>query len=180
MSACVCVSEWECVSTRLVLLCDMISCSHSMYNAFPKLYVACLSAPPPQLSNQGWADILMRRALALECFIWLHIRPISARFMTSGVGLFHQIPRRDTIHGCSVWYLLCFQICEPQHCRRAGGVVRRNPLYFQRPTSYLAFSTFTSWKKKEKKKKSPRQLLLHPPLNYTIVIKQHTFNHSLC
>ena len=33
-------------------------------------------------------------ALALGCFIWLHIRPISARFMTSGVRLFHQVPGR--------------------------------------------------------------------------------------
>lgn len=32
--------------------------------------------------------------LALEYFIWLHIRPISARFMTSGVGLFHRVPGR--------------------------------------------------------------------------------------
>lgn len=150
-----CVCQWgESVSVHA--LCSYVTwfLAHTAcIMHFPNYMLHVCLRPPPQLSNQGWADILMRRALALECFIWLHIRPISARFMTSGVGLFHQIPRRDTIHGCSVWYLLCFQICEPQHCRRAGGVVRRNPLYFQRPTSYLAFSTFTSWKKKEKKKK---------------------------
>lgn len=32
------------VTVRLVLLCDLIYCSHSMYNAYPKLYVTCLSA----------------------------------------------------------------------------------------------------------------------------------------
>lgn len=54
-----------CVTRCLVLLCDMISCSHSMYNAYPKLYVTCLSAffPPlqPRVSRHSNA-----RALALE------------------------------------------------------------------------------------------------------------------
>lgn len=106
---------WMCVTLYFLpmyvticpaLLCDMISCSCSMYNAYSKLYVTCLSAPQiphptptpqPRVSRHPNAQ-----TLALECFIWPHIRPISARFMTSGVGLFHRIPRQDTIHGCCV------------------------------------------------------------------------------
>lgn len=135
----------------------------------------CFFSPPPQTRVSRHSNA---QGLALECFIWPRIRPISARFMTSGVGLFHQIPRQDTIHGCCVWYLLCFQIWELRHCRRARGVVRRNPLYFQQPTSYLGLTTSTSWKRKKKKK--PRATFITPSLNYAVVIKQHTFNHSLC
>lgn len=173
------------VCQSLVLLCGVISCSHSMYNAYPKLYCLLHVCLPPHLNThthahthhlQAWAQSLIHRLLALVCFIWPHIRPISSRFMTSGVGLFRWIPRQDTIHGRCVWYLLCFQIWEPQHSRRARGAVRRNPLYFQQPASYSALSTFGSWKRKERS----GQLLLHPFLNYTVVIKQHTFNHSLC
>lgn len=43
----------------------------------------------PRLSFPSDAAVL-----AMEYFIWLHIRPISARFMTSGVGLFHRVPGR--------------------------------------------------------------------------------------
>lgn len=110
------------------------------------LHVCLLLFPPlqPRVSRHPNAQ-----ALVPECFIWPHIIPISPRFMTSGVGLFHQIPRQDTIHGYCVWHLLCFQIWELLHCRRARGVVRRNSLSFQQPTSYLAPSTFTSWKRKK-------------------------------
>lgn len=182
MCVCICGTLYflpVCFTTCLVLLCDMISCSHSMYNAYPKLYVTCLSAFFP-LPLQPRVSI---HSLALECFIWPHIRPISARFMTSGVGLFHWIPRRDKIHGCCVWYLLCFQIWELRHCRRVRGVVRRNPLYFHQPTSFSPLYIHQLKKAKKKKKKKtnkPWATFITPSLNYSIVIKQHTFNHSLC
>lgn len=76
-----------------------------------------------------------------------------------------------------LWCLLCFWIWEAQHCRHVRGVVRRNPLYFLQPDSYLSLSTFTSWKRKRKK---PQATFITPSLNYTIIIKQHMFNHSLC
>ncbi len=165
MSACVCVCVWlyifcQCVSVHALCSCVTWFLAHTaciMHIPNYMLHVCLPFSPPPQPRVSRHSNA---QGLALECFIWLHIRPISARFMTSGVGLFHQIPRQDTIHGCCVWYLLCFQIWGLRHCRRTRGVVRRNPLYFQQPTSYLVLSTFTSWKRKNK---SPGQLLLHPP-----------------
>lgn len=71
------------VTVCIVLLCGAIPCSPSMYNAYPKLcYMFVLPSDTA--------------ALALEYFIWLRIRPISARFMTSGVGLFHRVPGRGS------------------------------------------------------------------------------------
>lgn len=137
-----------CVTSRLVLLCDMISCSHSMYNAYPKLYVTCLSAffPPlqPRVSRHSNA-----RALALECFIWLHIRPISARFMTSGVGLFHQIPRQDTIHGCCVMPALFLNLrgAALQACQ---GSCKKKPSIFS--AARLLFIPFYIHQLKKRKK----------------------------
>lgn len=173
------------VCQSLVLLCGVISCSHSMYNAYPKLYCllhVCL--PPhlnthtrahtssPSLSTESNTQAFGTRMLYLATYKTNFIQIYD--FWSWVISLNPQTGHNSW--PLCVWYLLCFQIWEPQHSRRARGVVRRNPLYFQQPASYSALSTFGSWKRKERS----GQLLLHPFLNYTVVIKQHTFNHSLC
>lgn len=45
--------------------------------------------------------------------------------------------------------------------------------------AHFLFSSFFIHYMKKKKKK-PQATFITPSLNYTIVIKQHTFNHSLC
>lgn len=145
----------------LVLLCDMISCSHSMYNAYPKLYVTCLSSVPPPSTHTpppppfpsplqpslSWHS--NAQALAHECFIWPHIRPISSRFMTPGVGLFLRIPRQDTIHGRCVWYL-CFQILRAATLQAYQGSCKEKPsIFFSRPPHIKSFLYSLDEKEKE-------------------------------
>lgn len=121
------------------------------------LHVCLLFFPPlqPRVSRHynAWA-------LALECFIWPHIRPISARFMTSGVGLFHRIPRQDTIHCCCVCVIpALFSNLGAAALPACQGSCKEKPSIFSE--THLLFSPF--YIHPAEVKKSPRQLLLHLP-----------------
>lgn len=132
-----------CVGVRLNIYCRSVSprslCSCAtwflaMYNAYPKFRVLRLSVPPPSWHSNA-------QALALECFIWPHIRPISARFMTSGVGLLHQIPRQDTIHGrCECVTASLFLNLRGAAVHACQGSCKKNPYMFS--AAHLLFIPF--------------------------------------
>lgn len=111
----------------LVFQHDMISRSHSMYNAYPKLYFTCARAPLPLPSLQGCGHTLTLKLWHSDALFGHIYDQFQARFMTSRVRLFHQIPRQDPIHGRCGRYLLCFQIGEAQRCRASERSYKKNP-----------------------------------------------------
>lgn len=58
-----------------------------------------------------------------------------------------------------------------------GAALQASPL--EKPSVFLR-SPFHIPKQKQQKQKKPRATFTTPALNYTAVIKQHAFNHSLC
>lgn len=140
----VCVTfyiSYQCVSLHALCSCVTWFLAHPaciMHIPNYMLHVCLLFLPPlhPPALQPRVSVHWNAQALALDCFIWPHVRPISARFMTCAVGLFHRIPRQDTIHGCCVWYELCFQMWE-QACL---GSCKEKPSIFS--SGHLLFSPF--------------------------------------
>lgn len=58
------------------------------------------------------------------------------------------------------------------------GSCKKKPSIFS--AAHLLFIPFYIHQLKKKKKKKPQATFITPSLNYTIVIKRHIFNHSLC
>lgn len=92
-------------------------------------------------------------------------------------GCFTEIPNGRTQFTAALCERVCVRDGGATAC--AGGVIRRNPVFFCSSAAYLFLSTFTDSKKEEiKKRERLWATFMTPRLNYTIAIKRRTLNHG--